>query len=198
MRPTLAQPNSGQGMTMDDARSNTELSIACPVFGLCMALLLSISIAGCSRTHTLRLDGDGTCRAGPAVVRVEHMALRNSATPRVMLTLRNLGSEPLRLDSACVGGLPFWIKDANGRDLFEWDGILYCPAVRDVSFDPSPDVTIPPGEAMEFTDSNGRVRLPDDRFRRGARLKLDHDLRVWVGTSDQWKTLPFHLAGQLE
>ncbi len=162
------------------------------------AVLSLVLFTGCSRTHTLRLDGDGICHTGTAVVRVEHIALRNSATPRVTLTLRNLGSEPLRLDSARVGGLPFWIKDANGRDLFEWDGRLYHPDKAEISFDPSPDVTIPPGEAIEFTDSNGRVRLPDDRFRRGARLKLDHDLRVWVGTSDQWKTLPLHLAGQLE
>ncbi|MBL8761747.1 MAG: hypothetical protein JNL50_10635 [Phycisphaerae bacterium] len=163
-----------------------------------MAVLFLLLLGGCSRTHTLRLDGDGTCRSGTAVVRVEHMALRNSATPRVMMTIRNVGSEPLRFDSGYVGGLPFWITDTNGRDLFEWDGILYCPDERTVLIDPSPDVTIQPGEAIEFTDSNGRVRLPDGRFRRGARLKLDHDLRVWVGTADQWRTLPFHLTGQLE
>lgn len=170
----------------------------CGIVRVGMAVLCWLFLGGCSRTHTLRLDGDGTCRSGSAVVRVEHMALRNSATPRVMMTLRNLGSEPIRLDSSRVGDLPFWITDTTGRDLFESDGNLYCPDERAVSFDPSPDVTIQPGEAIEFTDSNGRVRLPDDRFRRGARLKLDHDLRVWVGTSDQWRTLPFHLTGQLE
>lgn len=185
---------------MEDARSNAERLSAYRVSGLFLALLLSLSIAGCSRTHTLRLDGDGICRAGLAVVRVEHMAIRNSATPRVMLTLRNLGSEPIGLNYRRLSAWLFTINTEEGKALFRSKGILVDPSPADALIDHYQpiDEVILPGSARELAVSSWLVNLPDDRFQRGARLCFDREMDVRVGASGAWTSLPCIFSGQLE
>lgn len=184
---------------MEDARSNAERISAYRVRGLFLALLLSISIAGCSRTHTLRLDGDGICRAGPAVVRVEHMALCNSDSPRVLVTLRNLGSEPIGINYWRLGEWAFMIETEQGEALFRGKGWLVDPTPDwIINRGRSTDEVISPGSSKELSVSDWLVWLPDERFQRGTRLKLDRPLQVRVGTSDAWTSLKCHLAGQLE
>lgn len=164
------------------------------------ALLSLVLFTGCSRTHTLRLDGDGICRAGSAVVRVEHMALCNSDSPKVLVTLRNLGSDPIGLNYRRLSAWLFTINTEEGKALFRSKGILVDPSPADALIDHYQpiDEVILPGSARELAVSSWLVSLPDDRFQRGARLYFDRELDVRVGASGAWTSLPCIFSGQLE
>lgn len=164
------------------------------------AVLSLVLFTGCSRTHTLRLDGDGICRAGPAVVRVEHMALCNSDSPRVLVTLRNLGSEPIGINYWRLGEWAFMIETEQGEALFRGKGWLVDPSPADALIDHYQpiDEVILPGSARELAVSSWLVSLPDDRFQRGVRLCFDRELDVRVGASGAWTSLPCIFSGQLE
>lgn len=163
------------------------------------AVLSLVLFTGCSRTHTLRLDGDGICRAGTAVVRVEHLALCNSDSPRVLVTLRNLGSESIGINYWRLGEWAFMIETEQGEALFRGKGLLVDPTPDwIINRGRSTDEVISPGSSKELSVSDWLVWLPDERFQRGIRLKLDRPLQVRVGASDAWASLKCQLAGQLE
>lgn len=165
-----------------------------------MAVLFLLLLGGCSRTHTLRLAGDGTCRSGSAVVRVEHMALHNGDSPQLRVTLRNLGNEPIGLNYHRLSTWAFTIKTDDGKALFRSKGIFVDPSPEYALIDHYQpiDEVISPGCTRELAVSSWLVDLPKDRFRRGACLKFDRELDVRVGTSGAWTSLPCPFTGQLE